>query len=66
MEKNINILVSSICFINRNKSGAEIYATFANRQIDDAMTKTPYDIRVITNEPELFEKVKNAVDDNNT
>jgi hypothetical protein len=59
MEKNINILVSSICFINRNKSGAEIYATFANRQIDDAMTKTPYDIRVITNEPELFEENQN-------
>ena len=56
MEKNIKILVSSICFINRNKPGAEIYATFANRQINDVMTKTPYDIRVITNEPDLFIK----------
>jgi len=55
--KNINILISSICFINRNKPGSEIYATFANRLINDVMTKSPYDVQMITNEPELFEEV---------
>lgn len=51
----MNILVSTICFINRNKPGAEIYATFAKRLINDVMTKTPYDILVTTNEPEHFQ-----------
>jgi len=52
--KNINTLVTAICFINRSKPGAEIYATFANRLLDDVMTKTPYDFRLITNEIEHF------------
>jgi hypothetical protein len=51
----MNILVSTICFVNRNKPGAEIYATFAKRLINDVMTKTPYDIMVTTNEPEHFQ-----------
>ena len=51
----MNILVSTICFVNRNKPGAEIYATFAQRLINDVMTKTPYDIMVTTNEPEHFQ-----------
>jgi hypothetical protein len=55
----MNILISTICFINRNKPGAEIYATFANRLIDDIMSKTPFDIMVTTNEPEHFESKKN-------
>lgn len=50
----MNILVSTICFVNRNKPGAEIYATFAQRLIEDIMNKTPYDIMVTTNEPEHF------------
>ena len=51
----MNILVSTICFINRNKPGAEIYATFAKRLVNDIMTKTPYDIMITTNEPEHFQ-----------
>jgi hypothetical protein len=54
----MNILVSTICFVNRNKPGAEIYATFAQRLINDVMTKTPYDIMVTTNEPEHFQNDK--------
>jgi hypothetical protein len=50
----MNILVSTICFVNRQKPGAEIYATFAQRLIEDVMKKTPYDIMVTTNEPEHF------------
>jgi hypothetical protein len=51
-----NILVSSICFVNRNKPGAEIYATFTRRLINDVMVKSPYDVRIITNEPEHFKE----------
>jgi hypothetical protein len=54
----MNILISTICFINRNKLGAEIYATFANRLLNDVMTKTPYDFLITTNEPEHFEENK--------
>ena len=51
----MNLLVTTICFINRQKPGAEIYGTkYAQRLIEDILTKTPYDIRVATNEPELF------------
>jgi len=50
-----NILVSTISFINFDKPGAEIYATFANRLIDATMENTPWDIRVNTNAPELFQ-----------
>jgi hypothetical protein len=52
----MNILISTICFVNRNKPGAEIYATFAKRLVNDIMTKTPYDIMVTTNEPEHFQE----------
>lgn len=55
--KKLNVLVSAICFINRKKPGAEIYATFALRQILDVMSKTPYDYRLITNEPEHFNEI---------
>ena len=51
----MNILVSTICFVNRDKPGAEIYTTFAKRLINDIMDKTPYDIMVTTNEPEHFQ-----------
>jgi len=51
----MKLLVSTICFINFSKPGAEIYATFANRLIDDTMTKTPWDIRVATNAPAMFQ-----------
>lgn len=54
----MNILVSTICFVNRDKPGAEIYATFTQRLINDIMTKTPYDIMVTTNEPEHFQSNK--------
>ena len=50
----MNILVSTICFVNRQKPGAEIYSTFAQRLIEDVMQKTPYDIMITTNEPEHF------------
>lgn len=56
----MNILFSTICFVNRNKPGAEIYATFTQRLINDIMTKTPYDIMVTTNEPEHFQNDKNT------
>ncbi len=50
----MNILISIICFINRNKVGAEIYGTFAKRTIKDVITKTPCDIMVTTNEGDMF------------
>jgi hypothetical protein len=59
-ENRINLLVTAICFINRKKQGAEIYATFANRLLIDVMRKTPYDFRIITNEPHHFDDNKNA------
>jgi hypothetical protein len=52
----MKLLVSTICFINFDKPGAEIYATFANRLIDDVMIKSPWDIRVATNAPEKFQE----------
>jgi len=52
----MNLLVSTICFVNRNKPGAEIYATFSRRLINDVMTKTPFDIMVTTNEISHFEE----------
>jgi hypothetical protein len=54
----MNILVSTICFINFNKTGADIYATYANRLIEDVMIKTPYDIMVSTNAPDFFKEKK--------
>ncbi len=53
-----NILVSAISFINFDKPGAEIYATFANRLVDATMELTPWDIRIATNAPHLFEEAK--------
>ena len=50
----MRILVSSICFVNRNRPGAEIYAIFAKRLINDIMTKTVHDIMITTNEIEHF------------
>lgn len=50
----MKILISTICFINRNKPGAEIYATFAKRLINDVITKTQHDIMITTNEPQHF------------
>lgn len=49
-----NILVSTISFVNDNRKGSEIYTTFANRLINDVLTKTPYDILVTTNKPNDF------------
>lgn len=51
----MNILFSTICFVNRKKPGAEIYATFAKRLVNDVMTKTPCDMIVTTNEPFQFD-----------
>jgi hypothetical protein len=48
--------MTTICFINRAKPGAEIYATFAKRLVDSALKYTNFDIRIATNEPELFEE----------
>lgn len=58
-----NILISTICFVNRNKPGAEIYATFTNRLIDDVMNKTPFDIMITTNEIEHFLEKKSIYGD---
>ena len=55
----LNILISTICFINRNKPGAEIYAVFAARLIEDVLQKTSFDVMVTTNEVDLFAKYKN-------
>jgi len=54
----INILVSTISFVNETKQGSEIYTTFAKRLIDDVITKTPYDVMVSTNQSELFSDVE--------
>jgi len=43
----INILVSTISFVNKIKQGSEIYTTFTKRLIDDVITKTPYNIIVV-------------------
>jgi hypothetical protein len=56
--ENLNVLISAICFVNRKKPGAEIYATFANRLLNDVMTKTPYDFRIVTNEAFHFQENK--------
>jgi hypothetical protein len=61
----MNILFSTICFVNRNKPGAEIYASFTQRLIEDVINKTPYDIMVTTNEPDHYvdqqNKYKNRI-----
>lgn len=53
------ILVSTISFVNTEKTGSEIYTTFAKRLVDDVLTKTHYDVMVSTNKSELFEDVSN-------
>jgi len=55
----MNILISTLCFINRDKPGAEIYATFAKRLIEDVLIKTPCDVLVTTNEIDLFKEYEN-------
>lgn len=54
----MKVLVSTISFINHNKAaaGSEIYATYTNRLIEYTMKNTPFDIRVATNRPELFQQ----------
>jgi hypothetical protein len=54
------ILVSTISFVNTEKQGSEIYTTFAKRLVDDVINKTPYDIMVSTNRPELFDSVQKS------
>jgi hypothetical protein len=49
-----NILITTISFVNENKKGSEIYTKFANRLVNDVITKTPYDILVTTNRPNDF------------
>lgn len=51
------ILVSAISFVNHKKQGSEIYTRFAKRLIDDVIKKTPWDVMVSTNRPDLFEDV---------
>ena len=53
------ILVSTISFVNTEKTGSEIYTTFAKRLVDDVLTKTHYDVMVSTNKSELFDDVSN-------
>jgi hypothetical protein len=54
-----NILISAISFVNLEKNGTEIYATFAKRLINDVLTKTPYDVMVTTNNTDNFSEVIN-------
>ena len=56
------ILVSAISFVNERKQGSEIYTRFAKRLIDDVIKKTPWDVMVSTNRPDLFEDVTNPND----
>ena len=61
----MKILVSIVCFINdrRLDVGSIIYATYANRLINDVVNNTDFDVRVATNRPELFaEAVANTPD----
>lgn len=58
-----NILVSAISFVNTEKKGSEIYATFAKRLINDVLTKTPYDVMVTTNNIENF---SDTIESNNS
>jgi len=53
----MNILINTICFINRDKPGAEIYLKYAQRLANDVLQKTPYDFRICTNEPEAFDQI---------
>jgi len=57
----MNILVSTISFINKNKPGSEIYTTFANRLISDVLNKTPFDIMVTTNSPNSFNNISSRI-----
>lgn len=57
----MNILVSAISFINKHKPGSEIYTTFANRLVDNVLTKTSFDIMITTNAPENFSITNNRV-----
>jgi len=52
----MNILVSTISYVNTAKKGSEIYTTFAKRLAKDVKTKTPYDIIINTNRKDLFEE----------
>jgi hypothetical protein len=56
------ILVSAISFVNERKQGSEIYTRFAKRLIDDVIKKTPWDVMVSTNRPDLFDDVTNPND----
>jgi hypothetical protein len=57
----MNILVSAISFINKHKPGSEIYTTFANRLVDNTLSKTPFDIMVTTNASENFEQKERVI-----
>lgn len=52
----MNVLVSTISYVNTVKEGSEIYTTFAKRLANDVKTKTPYDICINTNRKDLFEE----------
>lgn len=53
----MKILVSTISFVNTEKTGSEIYTTFAKRLVNDVLIKTPYSVMVSTNRSELFDEV---------
>jgi len=48
-KKEFSILLTSICFIDHNKSTSGDYVLSAHKLINDIMTKTTYDFRLITN-----------------
>ena len=45
----MNILVSTISYVNSTKQGSEIYTTFAKRLANDVLTKTNFDVFINTN-----------------
>jgi len=55
----MNILVSTISYVNSSKQGTEIYTTFAKRLANDVLTKTNFDVFINTNRKDLFEEINN-------
>jgi len=53
----MNGIVSTISFIQDREYG-ELYAKYACRLADDVIDKTPFDIKIATNAPDLFSRVQ--------
>jgi len=53
-KKEFSVLITSICFIDKNQSTSSDYILSAHKLINDIMTKTPYDFKLITNSTSDF------------